>query len=77
MTPARIGADRVSVWAWVLYDLANTIFALGVIGRYFPEWLSSMGQPDSALAPHVRMLAPPDRWRSTSARSPTTPSLST
>ncbi len=50
MTPARNGADRVSVWSWVLYDLANTIFALGVIGRYFPGWLSSVGQPDSALA---------------------------
>ena len=41
---------RLSVWSWVLYDLANTIFALGVIGRYFPEWLTSVGQPDSALA---------------------------
>ena len=40
----------MSVWSWVLYDLANTIFALGVIGRYFPEWLISVGEPDSALA---------------------------
>ena len=38
------------MWSWVVYDLANTIFALGVIGRYFPGWLLSVGQPDSALA---------------------------
>jgi UMF1 family MFS transporter len=50
MAPARNGPDRASVWSWVLYDLANTIFALGVIGRYFPGWLSSVDQPDSALA---------------------------
>ena len=50
MSPARIGADRLSMWSWVVYDLANTIFALGVVGRYFPQWLPSMGQPDSALA---------------------------
>jgi UMF1 family MFS transporter len=40
----------LSVWSWVLYDLANTIFALGVIGRYFPQWLKAAGQPDSSLA---------------------------
>jgi UMF1 family MFS transporter len=36
--------------SWVVYDLANTIFALGVIGLYFPDWLKSVGEPDSALA---------------------------
>jgi MFS transporter, UMF1 family len=36
--------------SWVLYDLANTIFALGVLGLYFPDWLLSVGRPDSALA---------------------------
>ena len=41
---------RRSVRAWVLYDLANTIFALGVVGVYFPDWLLSAGRPDSALA---------------------------
>ncbi len=40
----------MSVGSWVLYDLANTIFALGVIGLYFPDWLKSVGQPDSSLA---------------------------
>jgi MFS transporter, UMF1 family len=50
MTGRGVAPGRLSVWSWVLYDLANTIFALGVIGRYFPEWLISVGEPDSALA---------------------------
>ena len=33
-----------------MYDLANTIFALGVIGLYFPDWLTSRNIPDSRLA---------------------------
>jgi UMF1 family MFS transporter len=48
---ARAAVDnRRSVWSWIIYDLANTIFALGVIGFYFPEWLISLDQPDSLLA---------------------------
>ena len=50
MKAPRSGPDRLSVGSWVLYDLANTIFALGVVGRYFPQWLISADQPDSALA---------------------------
>jgi UMF1 family MFS transporter len=50
LSPGPISIRRSSVWSWVIYDLANTIFALGVIGRYFPQWLISVGQPDSALA---------------------------
>ena len=42
--------DRRSVRAWIVFDLANTIFALGVIGLYFPEWLTSQGAADSMLA---------------------------
>ncbi len=42
--------DRRAVRSWIVYDLANTIFALGVIGLYFPDWLTSMDQPDSVLA---------------------------
>lgn len=38
------------MWAWVGYDLANTIFALGVIGLYLPRWLLEEGLPDSALS---------------------------
>jgi MFS transporter, UMF1 family len=34
----------------VLYDLANTIFALGVVGLYFPDWMTSNGIADSRLA---------------------------
>ncbi|HKX75441.1 MAG TPA: MFS transporter [Acidimicrobiia bacterium] len=34
----------------MLYDLANTIFALGVVGLYFPAWLNEEGLADSALA---------------------------
>lgn len=34
----------------MLYDLANTIFALGVIGLYVPAWLTAEGLPDSSLA---------------------------
>jgi MFS transporter, UMF1 family len=48
--PREGGIARRSVQAWVVYDLANTIFALGVIGLYFPDWLTSQGQPDSVLA---------------------------
>ncbi len=44
------GPGRLKVWAWVLYDLANTIFALGVVGLYFPSWLLDNGLPDSVLA---------------------------
>ncbi|MGI8515184.1 MAG: MFS transporter [Acidimicrobiia bacterium] len=35
---------------WVLYDLANTVFALGVIGLYFPAFLHASGGRDGALA---------------------------
>ena len=32
--------SRRSVASWAIYDLANTIFALGVGSLYFPEWLT-------------------------------------
>ena len=31
---------RLSVASWITYDLANTIFALGVGSLYFAEWLT-------------------------------------
>ncbi|MEX1003869.1 MAG: MFS transporter [Acidimicrobiia bacterium] len=34
----------------MVYDLANTIFALGVVGLYLPDWLTSRDLPDSTLA---------------------------
>lgn len=43
MNPTRIGLDRPApfrvVAAWVLYDLANTIFSMGVVSIYFSQWL--------------------------------------
>jgi UMF1 family MFS transporter len=50
MPAATTGPGRLSVASWVTYDLANTIFALGVVGLYFSDWLAASGQPDSALA---------------------------
>jgi UMF1 family MFS transporter len=44
------GPTRLAVGSWVVYDLANTIFALGVVGLYFSDWLVAEGLPDSALA---------------------------
>ena len=41
---------RRSVASWVVYDLANTIFALGVGGLYFAQWVTENGAPDIALA---------------------------
>ncbi|HVR33539.1 MAG TPA: MFS transporter [Acidimicrobiia bacterium] len=34
----------------MIYDLANTIFALGVVGLYLPDWLTSENLADSTLA---------------------------
>ncbi len=43
--------QRRSVVAWATYDLANTVFALGVAGLYFPEWLIDIeGYRDRDLA---------------------------
>jgi UMF1 family MFS transporter len=42
--------DRRSVVSWVVYDLANTIFALGVSGLYFAEWLTNNDVPDIGLS---------------------------
>jgi UMF1 family MFS transporter len=44
------GPTRLSTASWVVYDLANTIFALGVVGLYFSDWLVAEGHPDSYLA---------------------------
>jgi len=41
---------RLSVTSWVIYDLANTIFALGVGGLYFATWLTESGWPDASLS---------------------------
>lgn len=36
--------------AWITYDLANTIFALGVVGLYFPQWITERDIPDIGLS---------------------------
>ena len=36
MTTPRRGNPRVALWAWALYDLANTTFSLNVVSRYLP-----------------------------------------
>jgi UMF1 family MFS transporter len=49
-TPAPAAPAHSSTAAWVIYDLANTIFALGVVGLYLPDWITTRGLPDSALS---------------------------
>src|ERR687894_2403183 len=37
-------ADRsraLAVWAWVLYDFANTIFSVSILTVFFPLWVDS------------------------------------
>lgn len=49
--PEEWSPTPLSVAAWVSYDLANTIFALGVQGLYFALWITDVqGWPDRALA---------------------------
>lgn len=37
----------VPVLSWALYDLANTIFSMNIVSRYFPLWVTeTMGQED-------------------------------
>lgn len=50
MTASEATPGRISVASWVIYDLANTIFALGVVGVYFSDWLVKADLPDSALS---------------------------
>jgi MFS transporter, UMF1 family len=46
--PPRIG--RLSVGSWILYDLANTSFSLGVITLYFPNLLGKvLGYGDATV----------------------------
>jgi UMF1 family MFS transporter len=49
-TDTKHAGRRSVTSAWVVYDLANTIFALGVIGLYFPEWMTERNIADSWLA---------------------------
>jgi len=33
-------ANKKVIFAWALYDFANTIFAMNIISRYFPLWVT-------------------------------------
>ena len=37
--PLRSRVSGAAVWAWVLYDFANTIFAVTVLSLFFPLWV--------------------------------------
>lgn len=48
-----------AVFAWALYDFANTIFSMNVVSRYFPLWVTKEhGAPDLyfSIALSVSML---------------------
>ena len=40
------GAPRRAVAAWVSYDLANTIFSMGVVSLFLPMWLREVMGPE-------------------------------
>ena len=37
MSPVPV--TRRAVWSWVAFDLANTIFSMGIVSLYFPLWM--------------------------------------
>lgn len=41
---------RRAVWSWILYDLANTIFSMGVVSLYFSLWVRDAVGADRADA---------------------------
>src|SRR3954471_14979878 len=48
--PAAHIIKRRAVVGWVLYDLANTIFSMGVVSLYFPLWIRDAVGPQKADA---------------------------
>lgn len=48
-TPGVRAIGRRSVVSWLLYDLANTAFSLGIVSLYYPGLLRSMGYEDDTL----------------------------
>lgn len=46
-TPPRV-IQRSAVASWVLYDLANTIFSMGVVSLYFSLWVRDEVGPERA-----------------------------
>lgn len=41
---------RRAVWSWITYDLANTIFSMGILSLYFPLWVRDTVGADRADA---------------------------
>src|SRR5687768_3335300 len=49
-SPSAHPITRRAVTGWVLYDLANTIFSMGVISLLFPLWIRDAVGPERADA---------------------------
>jgi UMF1 family MFS transporter len=52
-----------AVWSWIIYDLANTIFSMGVVSIYFSLWVRAEVGPERAsvhygLITAISMVAP-------------------
>jgi UMF1 family MFS transporter len=43
-------ASRTAVWAWILYDFANTIFSVTVLTLFFPLWVEERVGSDAFLS---------------------------
>ena len=74
-------SKSLAVWAWVLYDFANTIFSVSILTVFFPlwvnqqigdgAWLVNLATAVSALSSSSRPL-PSGPWRTcASAGCPT------
>ena len=48
MTSPTQAIPRRAVWSWILYDLANTIFSMGVVSLYFSLWVREQVGADRA-----------------------------
>lgn len=48
MTLPPQAIPRRAVWSWILYDLANTIFSMGVVSLYFSLWVRERVGADRA-----------------------------
>ncbi len=46
VSPGPPAIRTSAVASWVLYDLANTIFSMGVVSLYFPTWLRAEVGPE-------------------------------
>jgi MFS transporter, UMF1 family len=46
MTDAAV--PRRAVWSWITYDLANTLFSMGIISLFFPLWVRQEAGGDRA-----------------------------